>query len=90
MTDNEVDSEEIVEIDETDEEVAKAVDPPKNVNKKDDKPPCNFFKNNICKYGISEKGCKYSHPKLCQKLLKNGTNKRFGFLKGGKCNFFHP
>ena len=88
VTDNEVDPEEIVEID--DDEVSKAVDPPKNDSKKDDKPLCNFFKNNICKYGISGKGCKYSHPKMCQKLLKNGTNKRFGCLKGDKCNFFHP
>ena len=41
----------------------------------DDKPedlkrfPANFFHNNNCKYGASRKDCRFSHPKVCRKLI---------------------
>jgi hypothetical protein len=51
---------------------------------------CWFFKQNICKFGMSGKGCKFSHPKICQKLLSHGTKSPKGCQKDGKCRFFHP
>ena len=51
---------------------------------------CTFYKQNICKFGISGKGCQFFHPKMCQRLLSNGNNNRKGCNKDGKCNYFHP
>ena len=51
---------------------------------------CWFYKQNKCKFGMSGKGCKFHHPKICQKLLSHGTQNQKGCQKAGKCKFFHP
>ena len=52
--------------------------------------PCTFFKQNRCQFGISGKGCKFFHPKMCQKLLSHGKSSYRGCTKEDKCKFFHP
>ena len=47
-----------------------------------------FTKLNNCPFGISGKGCKFHHPKICTKFLKAG-NGRFGCRRGTDCKFFH-
>ena len=51
---------------------------------------CKFFRRNACKYGISGKGCKFLHPRMCKKLIEHGTRQPRGCNKGRDCNFFHP
>ena len=51
---------------------------------------CGFYKQNRCKYGISGRGCKFSHPKMCQKLLSYGRSNQKGCMMDGKCKNFHP
>ena len=51
---------------------------------------CSYFKQNRCQFGISGKGCKFSHPKRCQKLLSHGKSSHRGCTKEEKCKFFHP
>ena len=60
-----------------------------NLNSKKEK-TCLFFMKGICKYGIVGKECKYSHPKMCDKLLKHGTRQPHGCNLGKKCTKFHP
>ena len=52
--------------------------------------PANFFRNNNCKHGASRKGCRFSHPKVCRKLIKHGIRQPGGCNKGRECAFFHP
>ena len=33
---------------------------------------CHFFKNSICKFGISGKNCKFVHPKTCKQFEAEG------------------
>ena len=54
------------------------------------KPSCHFYKRNICKYGISGKGCKFFHQKPCNKLLSHGTDKIYGCTNNNSCKYFHP
>ena len=42
---------------------------------------CIFLKQNRCEFGISGKGCKFSHPKMCQKLLSHGKSSYRGCTK---------
>ena len=56
--------------------------------KKENNKPCNFYKNNKCKFGISGKGCNFKHEQPCTKILKHGLGGRFGC--SGKCDKFHP
>ncbi len=51
---------------------------------------CKHYRNNQCKHGISGKGCKYTHPKRCTKLMKHGTRANKGCNLGTKCSDFHP
>ena len=51
---------------------------------------CSYFKQNRCQFGISGKGCKFSHPKMCQKLLSHGKSSYRGCTKEEKCSYFHP
>ena len=51
---------------------------------------CSFYLKGQCKHGISGKGCSFSHPKLCQKLMTNGTNGKRGCSKGRDCDKTHP
>ena len=53
-------------------------------------PICRNYKNNQCNHGISGKGCNYSHPKRCAKLMKHGTRADRGCNLGAKCPEFHP
>ena len=50
---------------------------------------CRFFLRKRCKYGIKGEKCKFTHPPLCNKLLKDGYSEK-GCTKGTKCKFFHP
>ena len=52
---------------------------------------CRFFQKNTCRHGITGKGCKFYHPKPCNKLLKHGTRTPHGCTLGkNKCENFHP
>ena len=56
-------------------------------------PICKHYRAGRCKHGVSGKkdgSCKFSHPKPCNKFLKNGNNRRSGCTRGENCNFFHP
>lgn len=55
---------------------------------------CKFYLQNKCKYGLTGKGsqgtgCKFSHPKPCNKYTSHGTGPG-GCKKGKKCEKFHP
>ena len=50
---------------------------------------CNFYAKGTCKYGISGKGCKFSHPRICKKYLNYGNRHEKG-CKDKQCKFFHP
>lgn len=54
------------------------------------KPICIHFRNNKCKYGISGKGCDYTHPKLCRKFIAFGHKHLKGCTAGSNCPLFHP
>ena len=43
----------------------------------------------ICQHGRVGSDCRYSHPKMCRKYIKNSYNNN-GCTKGAKCKFFHP
>ena len=51
---------------------------------------CYFYQKNVCKYGISGKGCKFFHQKPCNKLLTHGDDRRYGCTKNNSCKYFHP
>ena len=51
---------------------------------------CRFYQSGTCKHGISGKECEFDHPKMCQKLLKNGTKQPQGCNLGKRCPKFHP
>ena len=61
-----------------------------NTSSGNKQPTCSFYERNKCRFGISGKGCKYFHPKMCQRLLSHGSSKLKGCNKGGKCKYFHP
>ena len=67
---------------------------PKSTKKNDKKlltaQTCVHYKKNQCKHGISGKGCQYSHPKRCTKLMNHGTRANKGCNLGAKCKDFHP
>jgi len=48
---------------------------------------CRFYLRNTCKYGISGKGCKFSHPKICVKFMEQGF---YGCNSRKLCGKFHP
>ena len=51
---------------------------------------CNHYRNNNCRHGIRGRGCAFSHPKRCSKLMKYGTKKNQGCNLGKNCPDFHP
>ena len=51
---------------------------------------CYYYKNNRCKYGRSDRGCPYAHPKLCNQYKINGLNPVKGCKRGKMCKFLHP
>lgn len=59
-------------------------------NSKRDKPICSYFRQGQCRHGISGKGCSRAHPKLCHRLMSNGTRGPRGCTKGKSCERFHP
>ena len=58
--------------------------------KENEKSQCHFYKQNICKFGISGKGCKFAHQKPCNKLLSHGLDKKRGCSEDKLCKHFHP
>ena len=58
--------------------------------KKNKKPMCKFFEGSRCKYGISGKGCKFRHKKVCRRFMNYGKHKQHGCNKGQNCDYFHP
>ena len=61
---------------------------PVEKNTKDKGIICPFYKENKCKFGISGKGCKHFHPKVCPKIIQHGLGGRLGCVSG--CKKFHP
>ena len=51
---------------------------------------CRFFRNGNCKYGMTGKECKFTHPKVCSKFRQHGTRQPRGCNRGKKCKDFHP
>ena len=51
---------------------------------------CSFYLKGKCKHGISGKGCSFSHPQFCKKLMTFGTTGKRGCTKGRDCNKTHP
>ena len=51
---------------------------------------CPYYKKNICRYGVSGKGCNKHHPARCKKLMQHGTRQPDGCNKGKQCSEFHP
>lgn len=51
-------------------------------------PICIHYRRGKCRYGISGKGCSFSHPRKCAKYCRYGYDKYRGCH--GKCNLFHP
>ena len=51
---------------------------------------CRFYKKGTCKHGLKGRGCPYTHPKACPKLLKFGNKAPKGCNQGAKCPNFHP
>ncbi|KAK3890046.1 hypothetical protein Pcinc_005961 [Petrolisthes cinctipes] len=54
------------------------------------RPICRFYKRGVCKYGISGRGCKFDHPKPCQRLIQHGPRGNQGCKSGQKCQKYHP
>ena len=61
-----------------------------DTSRKQEKPICPFYRKGQCRHGISGKGCAKAHPKLCPKLMSNGTRGPRGCTKGKDCERFHP
>ena len=67
-----------------------------NAGKKTQAPPervCRYYKRKACRHGLNGKtgqGCKFAHPKMCFKFIKNASHKVGGCTKGKKCQFYHP
>ncbi len=60
-------------------------------NETETPPVCAHYKKGVCRYGISGKGCRFSHPKPCSKLMNYGTKSPRGCSLGRKkCPNFHP
>ena len=52
-----------------------------------DKAICKFYANGKCKFNTE---CRFSHPKICQKLCQHGDSKLDSKGCDGKCDEFHP
>ena len=60
---------------------------------KSKKKTCRDFASGTCKFGTSGRRdgeCKFYHPRLCAKFLRNGTHQTRGCLKDKQCTDFHP
>ena len=52
---------------------------------------CKFYNHGLCKHGKKGANCKYSHPPLCDKLIKHGCKASRGCkLKADECSYHHP
>ena len=58
---------------------------------------CSLLQIGKCPHGVTGKTphngqseCNFSHPKRCNKFVRNGTNRKYGCRRGNKCMFFHP
>lgn len=49
---------------------------------------CKFYLRRNCRHGLKGDECKYLHPKICFKWLRNGSDR--GGCKKDNCSFFHP
>ena len=65
-------------------------EPKKTMQEKSYGPMCENYSNNICKFGISGKGCSSYHPKMCRRYIKFGPHGKRGCNKGSACSYFHP
>lgn len=62
-----------------------------NASPNRDKPRiCRFYRTRTCRYGISGKGCLFSHPRPCARFMKHGMDRRIGCTKGRYCKDYHP
>ena len=51
-------------------------------------PVCKFYLKKQCKHGMKGDGCDFSHPPICQKLLKFGHSNKG--CRGRGCKSIHP
>ena len=52
-------------------------------------PICKYYQKRECKHGRNGNGCKFKHPKICQKFAKNG-DRRGGCTSERNCKEYHP
>ena len=57
----------------------------KNQNKRK---VCRYFLRRTCMHGAKGEACKFEHPKLCYKFIRNGSKN--GGCKKEDCAFYHP
>ena len=52
---------------------------------------CHFYKSGHCRNGFNGRGCSFSHPRACRKLMDHGSRGHLG-CEGKKsgCQNFHP
>lgn len=53
-------------------------------------PVCQAYQTGDCKFGTKGIGCRYGHPKACEKLLKHGQWHKRGCTRGQSCKHYHP
>ena len=63
-------------------------DKEKETVEKNLKSVCKFYMKKQCKHGIKGENCSFSHPQICQKLLKFGHSNKG--CRGNGCKNVHP
>ena len=63
-------------------------DKEKETVEKNLKSVCKFYMKKQCKHGIKGENCSFSHPHICQKLLKFGHSNKG--CRGNGCKNVHP
>ena len=51
---------------------------------------CRYYSAGKCQHGRVGSDCRFSHPNMCRKYIKNGYNNNNGCTRGANCKFFHP
>ena len=48
-----------------------------------------YYSAGKCRHGRVGSDCRFSHPNMCRKYIKNGYNNNNGCTRGANCKFFH-
>lgn len=69
---------------------SEVIQPIQDVKDPPPKPICRYYKQSTCKYGVSGRGCTFSHPKACKRFMSFGNRSHWGCSRGDGCKFYHP